>query len=413
MKIAIVGSGIAGNTIAHLLYRQHDITVFEKNSRIGGHSHTHQIELENKQINVDTGFIVFNKKTYPLFTNLMDKLGVAYENSNMSFSVFSEENNVEYNGTSINTLFSQRKNIFNVNFLKMIFEIVRFNRQAPKLLNTDVEISLGAYLSKQRYSNYFKNYYILPMGSAIWSSNMQTMLDFPAKFFIQFFHNHGMLSVNNRPQWLTITNGSSNYVDKLTQPFKANIKLNTSIKEITRAKESVNIRYDGIKEQFDYVFFACHSDEALKLLGDVSLAEHQILSAIPYAENNVVLHTDRSLLPKKKLSWAAWNYNIDNDLQTPIKLTYNMNILQNIDTVDPLLVSLNSIAQINKNKILKIIHYHHPTFTLQAIAAQKQKNKISGVNRTFYAGAYWGNGFHEDGVKSAYDAVDQFNHLIA
>jgi len=413
MKIAIVGSGIAGNTIAHLLHPYHDITLFEKNNRVGGHSHTHKILHENKEIQVDTGFIVFNKKTYPLFTSLLDELGVDYENSNMSFSVFSNKNNLEYNGTSVNSLFSQRKNLLNIRFLKMIYEIIKFNKHAPKLLSSNQEISLGQYLEENHYSKYFKDYYILPMGSAIWSSDIETILNFPANFFIRFFHNHGMLSVNERPQWLTVSNGSINYVDKLIQPFKNKIKLNSKINTIARKKQSVEITHSGRMEEFDYLFLACHSDEALQLLEDPNALEKKILRAIPFTENNIVLHTDSSLLPKKKLSWAAWNYNVDNEKNTPIQLTYNMNILQNIKTNEPILVSLNANEQINTDKIIKKITYQHPCFGMESIPAQAQKDKISGVNRTFYAGAYWGNGFHEDGVKSAHDAVNTFRKMVS
>lgn len=412
MKIAIIGSGIAGNTIAHLLHKNHDITLYEKENRVGGHAHTHEIKINNENISVDTGFIVFNKATYPLFTELMDSKNVKYENSDMSFSVFSKINNLEYNGTSINSLFSQRKNFFNFKFLKMIYEIFKFNKNAPDILKINNEISLGTYLEKERYSNYFKNYYILPMGSAIWSSKFSKMLDFPAKLFIQFFNNHGMLSINQRPQWLTIKDGSQKYVEKLIYPFKDKIKLNSNIQTIKRFDNFVSIKCNNKEEKYDYLFLACHSDEALSLLSNASIMEKDILNAIPYEQNNVILHTDDRLLPKKKLTWAAWNYNIDNDTKAPVRLTYNMNILQNLNTNLTILVSLNSEDQIQKDKIIKKINYRHPSFSLMSVQAQKRKNQISGKRRTFYAGAYWGNGFHEDGVKSAYEAVENFNNLL-
>jgi len=412
MKIAIVGSGISGNTVAHLLHKKHNITLFEKNNRIGGHSHTHNIEINGSPISVDTGFIVFNKKTYPLFSSLLRELDVAHEDSKMSFSVFSKKTGLEYNGTSLNTLFSQRRNIFNPKFIKMIFEILRFNKESLGLLTTSKELSLGDYLAKNTYSDYFLKNYILPMGSAIWSSNLETMIKFPAKFFVTFLHNHGMLNINNRPQWLTISNGSKSYVQKLCYPFIDNIRLNSNIKFIERKSNKVIVHSKYGSENFDYIFMACHSNEALAILKDASNNEKEILGAIPYTNNEVYLHTDSSIMPKYKLSWAAWNYNIDSKESEPITLTYNMNILQNIKIETPVLVTLNPKGCIDPKKIIKKLNYAHPTFSIDSINAQKKHHIISGINRTFFAGAYWGNGFHEDGVKSAYDSVKQLNQLI-
>ena len=412
MKIAIVGSGISGNTVAHLLHKKHNITLFEKNNRIGGHSHTHNIEINGSPISVDTGFIVFNKKTYPLFSSLLRELDVAHEDSKMSFSVFSKKTGLEYNGTSLNTLFSQRRNIFNPKFIKMIFEILRFNKESLGLLTTSKELSLGDYLAKNTYSDYFLKNYILPMGSAIWSSNLETMIKFPAKFFVTFLHNHGMLNINNRPQWLTISNGSKSYVQKLCYPFIDSIRLNSNIKFIERKSNKVIVHSKYGSENFDYIFMACHSNEALAILKDASNNEKEILGAIPYTNNEVYLHTDSSIMPKYKLSWAAWNYNIDSKESEPITLTYNMNILQNIKIETPVLVTLNPKGCIDPKKIIKKLNYAHPTFSIDSINAQKKHHIISGINRTFFAGAYWGNGFHEDGVKSAYDSVKQLNQLI-
>ena len=412
MKIAIVGSGISGNTIAHLLHKKHNITLFEKNNRIGGHSHTHNIEINGSPISVDTGFIVFNKKTYPLFSSLLRELDVAHEDSKMSFSVFSKKTGLEYNGTTLNTLFSQRRNIFNPKFIKMIFEILRFNKESLGLLATSKELSLGDYLAKNAYSDYFLKNYILPMGSAIWSSNLETMIKFPAKFFVTFLHNHGMLNINNRPQWLTISNGSKSYVQKLCHPFIDKIRLNSNIKFIERKSNKVIVHSKYGSENFDYIFMACHSNEALAILKDASNNEKEILGAIPYTNNEVYLHTDSTIMPKYKLSWAAWNYNIDSKESEPITLTYNMNILQNIKIETPVLVTLNPKGCIDPKKIIKKLNYAHPTFSIDSINAQKKHPIISGINRTFFAGAYWGNGFHEDGVKSAYDSVKQLNQLI-
>ena len=408
MKIAIVGSGISGNSLAYTLSKEHDITLFEKNNRLGGHSHTHEIISQGKKINVDTGFIVFNKKTYPLFTKLLDELNVQYEKSDMSFSVFSKDKNFEYNGTSINTLFSQRKNIFNYKFIKMIYEIIKFNKVALTLLSAKTEISLETFLRQNNFSDYFCKNYILPMGSAIWSSNINSMLKFPAVFFVKFFNNHGMLNINDRPQWLTVTNGSKEYVEKLTASIKKNIRLNCPVRAVKRNKDSVEITSSDGNEIFDYIFFACHSDEALKLISDPSAQEKEVLSSIPYSKNEVTLHTDESIMPKNKLTWAAWNYNIDSTDDMPIALTYNMNILQNLKTQQTILVTLNDNGNINPEKVLKKINYDHPLFSLRSVEAQKNYGIISGVNRTGYAGAYWGNGFHEDGISSAYNAIKFF-----
>jgi predicted NAD/FAD-binding protein len=409
MKIAIIGSGISGNTLAYYLNPLHDITLFESNDRVGGHSHTHQITLLNQKISVDTGFIVFNKKTYPNFLKLLHELDVPYENSTMSFSVKDNQKDFEYNGTSLNALFAQRKNLISPTFYKMIREILRFNQSSVLLLNNDEGISLGDYLEREGYSDFFKKYYILPMGSAIWSSNIKTMLAFPAKFFIQFFNNHGMLNINDRPQWLTISGGSINYVDKLTKPFKQKIKLNQKIKHVERKHDHIAIQFQDRLERFDWIFFACHSDEALKLIKSPSLNEENILKAIPYTNNEVILHYDESFMPKRKLAWAAWNYHINNSATSTASLTYNMNILQNLKAQVPILVTLNPQQKINKKKIIKTLSYAHPQYSLRSIEAQSNYHLISGVNRTSFAGAYWGNGFHEDGVKSALDAIQQFN----
>ena len=409
MKIAIIGSGISGNTLAYYLNPHHQITLFESNDRIGGHSHTHQIDIFNQKVSVDTGFIVFNKKTYPNFLKLLHELKVPYENSAMSFSVKDSQKDFEYNGTSLNALFAQRKNFMNPRFYKMISEILRFNKSSIILLSSDEEISLGDYLKREGYSDFFKKYYILPMGSAIWSSNIKTMMEFPAKFFIQFFNNHGMLNINDRPQWLTISGGSINYVNKMIEPFRKKIKLNQNIKYVERKKDHIVIHHKDRIEKFDWVFFACHSDEAFKLIKSPGLHEKNILKAIPYTDNEVVLHYDDHFMPKRKLAWAAWNYHIDDNANSPASLTYNMNILQNLKTEAPLLVTLNPMQKINKKKIIKTLSYAHPQYSLRGMEAQSKYHLISGVNRTSFAGAYWGNGFHEDGVKSALDAIQQFN----
>ncbi len=410
MKVAIIGSGIAGNIIAHHLHQTHDITMFEANSHIGGHTHTHNIELMGKNYAVDTGFIVFNDRTYPHFIEMLDAQKVAWQPSQMSFSVHNELTGLEYNGTTLNSLFAQRRNFFKPGFYGMIRDILRFNKQSLALLESNSEIKLGDYLAQNHYKPAFINNYILPMGAAIWSTDAAQMLDFPARFLVRFFHHHGMLTVNNRPQWRTITGGSARYVEKLTEDFKFNIKLNTPIESVRRLKNSVKIKpQDGEEQTFDYVFFACHSDQALKILSnDATALERDILGAIPYQENTVYLHHDASLLPKRKLAWAAWNYHVTAKPSDKVQVTYNMNILQNIQSSETILVTLNNTDFINPAKVIKRLKYTHPVYTLAGVAAQARHAEISGPNLTGYAGAYWLNGFHEDGVASALAALAHF-----
>jgi predicted NAD/FAD-binding protein len=409
LKIAIIGSGIAGNTIAYHLNKQHDVTVFEAASHIGGHTHTHHITHEGNEYNVDTGFIVFNDRTYPNFIALLDELKVTWQPSEMSFSVQCEKTGLEYNGTNLNSLFAQRRNLFKPSFHQMIRDILRFNKTSLELLADGNEIKLGDYLQQGNYSQQFIDHFIIPMGSAIWSTEARQMLDFPARFFVRFFHHHGMLTVNNRPQWLTITNGSASYVSALTECIKDKIRLNTPVESVRRLVASVLVKpLNGEEEKFDYVFLACHSDQALKLLSDKTATESEILGAIPYQENTIFLHHDASLMPKKKLAWAAWNYHVTNPHSEQVAVTYNMNILQNLQSKEPLLVTLNHTKLINPAKVIKRLKYMHPVYTLAGAAAQARHVEISGKNRTGFAGAYWRNGFHEDGVVSALEAIKHF-----
>ena len=410
MKIAIIGSGVSGNTLAWHLSKQHEVTVFEADGHIGGHTHTHEIDAFGKRYNIDTGFIVYNDWTYPNFIEMLNTLGVETQSSDMSFSVHDEASGLEYNGTSLNSLFAQRRNLFRPSFIGMIRDILRFNQEAPALLDEhQADMPFGEYLKLNGYGGEFIAHYVIPMGSAIWSASPDQMFEFPAKFFIRFFHNHGMLSVSNRPEWRVIKGGSKAYVEKLTQAFKDNIRLNTPIESVQRKNEGVIVKpKNQAAELFDWVFFACHSDQALAILEDASNDEIEILGAIPYQNNQIVLHTDMSLMPKKKLAWAAWNYHITKQPLNLAAVTYNMNILQSLESPEPFLVTLNHTSQIDPNKIIKTLNYTHPVFTPKGIAAQLRHAEISGVNRTGYAGAYWRNGFHEDGVASALAALEHF-----
>lgn len=411
MKIAIVGAGIAGLTAAYALHRQHDITVFEANDHSGGHTHTHDIALGGRHWAIDTGFIVFNDWTYPNFIALLDELGVKSQPSTMSFSVRCEKSGLEYNGATLNTLFAQRRNLFSPKFYGMIRDILRFNREAPGFLAAGGDAaSLGDYLSGHGYRREFREHYIIPMGAAIWSAAPSDMLDFPARYFIRFFHNHGMLSVDDRPQWRVIRGGSRSYVGPLTAAFRERIQLATPVARIARDALGVTLRTAaGHAARYDAVVLACHSDQALALLDQPAPAEREILGAIPYQENAAILHTDASILPRARLAWAAWNYHIPRTEQDRVAVTYNMNILQGLDAPETFCVSLNYGEPIDPDRILMRLGYQHPVYTPAGVAAQARHGEISGVNRTYYAGAYWGFGFHEDGVKSGLRAAAQIN----
>jgi predicted NAD/FAD-binding protein len=411
MRLAIVGTGIAGLTAAHRLHSSHDITVFEGGGHIGGHTHTHDIELNGRHWAIDTGFIVFNDWTYPNFIALMDELGVESQPSSMSFSVRCENSGLEYNGTTLNTLFAQRRNLFSPSFHRMIRDILRFNREAPSFLEAgDDTTRLGDYLNAKGYRQEFREHYIIPMGAAIWSAAPGDMLDFPARYFIRFFHNHGMLSVDDRPQWRVIRGGSRSYVEPLTAPFRERIHLNTPVVRIVRDEQGVTLQTaTGSEARFDAVVLACHSDQALAMHDKPTHVEREILGAIPYQENETILHTDAAVLPRARRAWAAWNYHIPREARDRVAVTYDMNILQGLEAPETFCVSLNYSDRIDPARILKRLTYHHPAYTPAGIAAQTRHAEISGVNRTYYAGAYWGFGFHEDGVKSGLRVAEQID----
>lgn len=409
MKIAIIGSGIAGNFVARRLHAQHEITLFEAAGHIGGHAHTHSIELAGERHEIDTGFVVFNHRTYPNFVALLGELGVESQPSAMSFSVRSEASGLEYNGTSLNSLFAQRRNLLRPSFHRMIRDILRFNRRAPRLLEGGADTSLGEYLSEQRYSRQFIDDYLVPMGAAIWSTDPARMLDFPARYFVRFFHNHGMLSVNERPQWRAIRGGSARYVEKLVAPFRHRIRLNTPVESLRRLPGRVMVQARGAEaEGFDHAFVACHADQALKLLADPTPLEREVLGAIRYQENEAVLHTDTALLPRTRRAWAAWNYHVLPGARSKVALTYNMNILQTLAARETFCVTLNRSQDIRPERVLKRMVYHHPLYTPAGVAAQQRQHEINGARRTYFCGAYWRFGFHEDGVVSALSALRHF-----
>ena len=415
MKIAIIGSGIAGLTSAYLLSRRHDITVFEAGDRIGGHTHTVNVTVEGQSYAVDTGFIVFNDWTYPNFIRLLGQIGVKFKPTEMSFSVCDEHARFEYNGNNLNSLFAQRRNLLSPGFWGMLRDILRFNRQAPRDLQErriSADMTLGDYLEAGGYGPRFIRHYILPMGAAIWSMSMADMLKFPLQFFVRFFKNHGLLSIDDRPQWCVIEGGSSRYIDPLTRGFREQIRLNCPVHRVERNARGVVIHSAAGAEAFDKVVFACHSDQALALLGAPSEAEQQILGALPYADNDVVLHTDTRLLPDRQLAWASWNYRLTGNAQPQAAVTYDMNILQGIDSATTFCVSLNQTAMINPLKVLARYTHAHPQYSLAAVAAQARWEELNGAQHTYYCGAYWANGFHEDAVVSALRVAQAFGEAL-
>ena len=415
MKIAIIGSGIAGLTSAYLLNRSHQITLFAAGDWVGGHTHTVDIEVDGRPYAIDTGFIVFNDWTYPNFIRLLGQLGVGYKATEMSFSVTDPHSGVEYNGHSLNSLFAQRRNLLSPKFLGMLRDILRFNREALDDLQQqriDAATSLGDYLEQRGYGERFIQHYIVPMGAAIWSMSLADMLGFPLQFFVRFFNNHGLLSVSERPQWCVVEGGSRSYVAPLCSSFKQHIRLNCPVLRVERDEQGVTLHTRAGRQRFDKVVFACHSDQALALLADPSPAEQEILGALPYADNDVVLHSDTRLLPKRRLAWASWNYRLGGPVHQPAAVTYNMNILQGIHSDTTFCVSLNQTALIDPSKILARYCYAHPQYSLAGVAAQARWEELLGARHSYFCGAYWANGFHEDGVVSALRVARAFGEEL-
>lgn len=398
-KVAIVGTGISGLVCGyHLAKKGYDITIYEAADYIGGHTSTSEITFNGEKARIDTGFIVFNDRTYPHFIDLLDELGVAYQPTEMSFSARNDQLDLEYNGNNLNSLFAQRSNLLRPRFWQMIRDIVRFNKDVREAGNRDPDLTIGQYLQRSNYSAIFKDNYLLPMISAIWSMGLESCLDFPLSFFVRFFENHGLLDITNRPKWYTVKNGSSSYIGPLTSSFHKNIRLNTPVTRVERAEQSVIIHTESGKHAYDQVVLACHGDQALSLLQQPTEKEQQVLENFSFSDNQVVLHTDTSHLPKRKKAWASWNYRVVDSAREQTALTYNMNILQRLDKKNTYLVTLNQ--DIEEQFVIKRFSYSHPIYTTAMIEAQSQWQTISGVDRIHYCGAYWFNGFHEDGVAS-------------
>jgi uncharacterized protein len=415
MKIAIIGSGISGLTAAWLLHRSHEITVFEANDYVGGHTHTIDVDVDGEQLAIDTGFIVYNDWTYPNFIQLLDQLGVGSLATEMSFSVRCERSRIEYNGSNLNGLFAQRSNLLKPRFHRMLQDILRFNREAVELLENDHDrLTVDEYVTQRGYSKQFSDLYLIPMGAAIWSCPPETFGKFPVRFIVEFYRNHGLLSIRNRPQWRVISGGSQRYVEKLIAPFEDRIRLNSPVGSIVREESGITIRATGCEyERFDHAIFACHSDQALRILGDnATMTERNVLNEFPYQKNSAVLHWDDSVLPQRRRAWASWNYHIDgsppdgNNDSTESSgqsatVTYNMNILQRLTAQRTYCVTLNRDATIDPAKVIGKYEYHHPVYTTERRAAQQKHLDLINHQRTSFCGAYWGNGFHEDGVNSA------------
>ena len=409
MRIAIVGTGIAGNVAAYKLRDVHEVTVYEASSYVGGHTNTIDVAEGDRTIAIDTGFIVFNDRTYPNFIDLLDEIGQESQPSVMSFSVSAGDGSLEYNGAGLNALFAQRRNILRPPFLRMVRDILRFNREAMTSLPFEAEgTTVAEYLLRHGYGREFMDDYLVPMAAAIWSAEPVAVHDMPLHFLVRFFDNHGLLQLQDRPIWRVIKGGSREYVAKLVAGHRDRIRLDTPVRRVIRHATGVEIVTDRHgKEWYDAVFLACHSDQALALLNEPTTAEREVLGAIRYQDNEAVLHTDASVLPKRRRAWAAWNYHIPRDPHRHVAVTYNMNMLQNLDSDEQYCVTLNNDRDIDPGKVIRRIQYQHPVFSRESVVAQLRQVELN-TERTFFCGAYWRNGFHEDGVVSALNAIAHF-----
>lgn len=411
MRVAVIGGGISGLVAAYQLQDKAEVTVFEANDYIGGHTHTVDVHHDGEDFAIDTGFIVYNDWTYPHFVQLLDRLGVATQTSDMSFALSDPASGFAYAAPRLDGLFAHKRNAFNPRFYQMLWDIVRFSKDGPNFLQ-DCEdgVPLSVFFEQGRYSPMFLERYLVPMISAIWSAGCGTVGELPARYFLHFFKNHGLMNLTNRPQWRVITGGSRNYIAPLIRGFSDRVYTRSPVQQLVRHPEHVTLKMPNEELlAFDHVVLAVHSDQALRLLADPSDEEREILGAIPYQPNSVSLHTDTSLLPQNRKAWASWNYRMDPNTKERAHLTYHMNRLQSLNAPCDFLVSLNQDEHIAPEHQLQGFNYSHPAYSAASVAAQARHREISGVNRTHYCGAYWGYGFHEDGVKSALDACAWFD----
>ena len=410
MKIAVIGSGISGLSSAYYLSKKNEVDLFEKDDHFGGHSYTFDIKEKNKKVPVDLGFIVFNKTTYPNLINFFEELKVPYEKSDMSFSVSVKDSNIEYGGTGFNSLFARKNNLFNFNFIKMIYEIISFYKSAPVLLKKDLKnLTLGNYLDNSKISKYFVNYHIIPMVAAIWSMPFSKARDIPFELFLNFFNNHGLFKLKDRPQWYTVTNRSRNYVSKVLDKINGEYFKNYEIKKIIRSDDNVRIFINTLGEyrDYDHVVLACHADQSLKLIDNPSNEEKEILNEFTYISNEAYLHTDVDLMPNKTNAWSSWNSISKKDL-TKTCVTYWLNKLQNLDTNKNYFLTLNPITEIKDSKIIKKINFTHPYLNNKSFEMQNRLKDLQGKKRVWFSGSYFGYGFHEDGLKSSLEMLKQF-----
>jgi predicted NAD/FAD-binding protein len=411
VRIAIVGSGISGLVCAHLLHPAHDVTIFESAARPGGHTNTVAIDLPDGPQLVDTGFIVFNDRNYPGFTRLLERLGVGYQDSEMSFSVADERTGVEWRGTSASTVFAQRRNLANRVFLRMLVDVARFNRAARRLLRDPPpgDYSLAQFLAAGRWSPAFVDWYLVPLGSAIWSADPTTFAQYPASSFLRFFDNHGLLSPGDQPQWRTVRGGAVRYVEAIVQPLSTRLRLSTPVDKVVRRPDGVELRtVSGGPEHFDHVIFATHADQTATMLSDPSPVEREVLGALRYLPNAAVLHTDERLLPREPRARASWNYHVPVIAARLPTVTYDLTRLQRLPTTSRVLLTLNRPGVVDPDRVLATFEYAHPVFDGGALRAQQRHGEINGHRRTSFCGAYWGNGFHEDGVRSALEVCRPF-----
>ncbi len=407
-KVAVVGGGISGMVSAWLLHHKHDVRLYHNQDYLGGHTHTHTFEADGSMWAVDSGFIVYNDKTYPNFMKFLQRLNVDGRPTSMSFSVISEPDNLEYNGTSLNALFAQRLNLVRPKFWRMISGILAFNKECKQLLHEPAnDETLAEFLRRHSFPQELATYYIKPMTAAVWSAGTRCVNDMPIHFIARFFENHGFLNINDRPQWYTVKGGSNVYARRVAQDLGSRIVMNQGVVGVRRVLGKPEVKTsDRDWVAYDHVILACHSDEALNLLTDATAGERLILGDIPYVANDILIHTDTRLMPKRKLAWAAWNYHLFDADSDDVSVTYNMNILQGHTCPTQFLVSLNCKDHVDPKKILRKLSYHHPVYTTRTVAAQARHHEISGVGGTHFCGAYWANGFHEDGVVSALRVVN-------
>lgn len=408
MRIAIVGAGISGLVCAHLLGQEHELVVFEAGGHLGGHTNTIDVEIDGERHAVDTGFIVFNEQYYPNFVKLLKRLGVASKPTRMGFSLRCDQTGLEYSGESLSGLLAQPLNLFRASYLRMLSDILRFQKEGKiDLITLNDHTTVDEYVKQKGFSEKFATSFLLPLGSALWSSPLGQFRKFPVKLMIEFMTNHGMMQIRDRPDWRVIAGGSAQYVRALDQTLRGEFRLKCPVESVTRGTGAVTVVSRGREEKFDHVILACHADQALELVGDATSTEREILGHFPYEANEAVLHTDTSVLPRSRRAWASWNYHLSAAAETRAAVTYDMNILQGIESKHVFCVSLNE-SGINPERVIRRIQYHHPVFKPGRSRAQKRHAELIQQNRTSYCGAYWGFGFHEDGVTSAVRVCESF-----